>query len=484
VFRWAAALAISLSLAVGARAGTLVSAGDSGVGAAAQLTDTYFIFPDNQMMTWIETDAAFSSPWGAIGGIPAATDIEQIMNWVCTNRDTHNIKAVLHMGDAVRRGAQAAAWAPLNDAVDILDACDVPFVMAVGNHELQGISSIQNPDDQNNAEQYHLNQGETVMDVKGWFAGSRAQRPDWIECVSDDDGDGVCTAGGDTVVYLEDTDTYASRSFWVPIPPLNIMVPEWDYSIKLSDSSWSGPVSPAEEWTHALRITHPNDYWLHVTHAGPCDVPQNCDLTPRDLGRNFGPQGGDWSPTIHGLGPNVVGFLNGHWNAGGLDACNSGGGVYATGSRSDGSPWLAAGFDMNCGVRQDPQAVAGNVNFCPDDGIADDDPCTAAGAGCNDCDTNPYTWSGWLQVKRSTRQICVDTIRVIDVDTNNDGTPDAGAATILTGSEEFDRGTTYTNHPTAGEGLCNTGTNPGDGDSGPVTGCPNDPETCITITNL
>lgn len=456
----AALLAAMLMVGAGAAgAGTL--ANTPATLSSGQLLDTYFIYPDHQSLAALEDPAhGVTSPWGQLG---ANSDLGAMMTWACNRRDTHNIKAVLSMGDMVQNANLTTQLNFVASISTIADACRLPFVATVGNHELgtgTGFPSTVNIT--TTALLYHQILGQDVMDAKGWFAGSRAERPDWFEV----DGNG-------NSIYLETGFGYKSRSFWVPIPPLNIAVPEWEYGIRISTKSYSGVSSNALPWLKELQRTRfPHDYWLHVTHAGPCDSPENCDLTPANINvpTNFG---GDWSSTLEGFGPNVIGFLNGHWSRGGERACWGSGGSSTSATRDDGSQWLAAGYDYNCGTRQDPQAAG--INSCPDAGFGPPGACP--GPDCIECEGNPYTWAAWLQLKRDTRQLCTRSVRFIDVDTNNDGTPNAGAGTLI---EEYDRGLPPFSDP---DPLA-VNTNCGVDDDGPITSCPNDPERCIQIQEL
>jgi hypothetical protein len=430
------------------------------------MTDTYFIFPDSQFMAWLEgnSEGQPASPWGQLSG---DSDLEQVAEWICNYRDTFNIKGALHMGDMVRNGDEASEWAPVAAAIADLDACNVPFLPTFGNHEPD--DTLQQPAEPADATLYHTTVGQDVLDDKGWFANSRAERPTWIEV--DESG---------TSLYEEDTSTYKSRSFWVPLPPFNFAVPEWEYGIRISKSSWTGGPSLAAAWLDQLRTTYPNDYWIQITHAGPCDVPGNCDLTPESIGGGLGPFGGDWGTEVESLGPQFVGFMNGHWGRNPALACWGGGAVYNALTRDDGTRALLGGFDTNCGTRQDPGANA----VCSSNGRGEPTGCPG-GPECIPCEGTPYTWHAWMRLKRESREICYDTIRVIDVDANDDGTPDATATVLTDTTFESDRGATYGDPDPLDANLPDPhNCIQDDFDTGVTTGCPNPSETCITIADL
>lgn len=55
--------------------------------------------------------------------------------WIVNNRNTRNIKFVIHLGDVTQRDV-AAEWQVADAAHDILDAAGVPFSITAGNHDL------------------------------------------------------------------------------------------------------------------------------------------------------------------------------------------------------------------------------------------------------------------------------------------------------------------------------------------------------------
>lgn len=478
----ARALALAALLVCGAaHAGSLGTVGATL--SAGALVDTYFIFPDNQSMAQAEFNTP--TPWGQLGA--THSDLEQIATWVCNNRDAYNIKAGVHVGDiVVNGGSSGGVWTNIVNYSTILENCGIPWLPDYGGHdgELNG-ANPQRWDSTDNADLYHLNVGRTAMASKGWFAGSRGEYPDWEYCI-ETDTDGTCI----TSTYAEGTPR--GRTYWVPIPPLNFAMMEWQYGIRISNCANGqavcndpiGPTAnnPGATWVDQLRKTYAHDYWIHVSHAGPCDSPNNCDFTPANGNPANGIHGGDWTGTVHHLGPQFITFLNGHWGRGGDRSCWAGSGNYRVETRDDGSNFIAGVFDFQCGVRLDPSVAANNCQA--DGGNGPPGPCP--GPDCVACPSVPYTWSGWMQLKRTSRQLCLNTIRTIDVDADDDGTPNSGVgaaarATILTPAE-FDRGTLYGDpdplDPNAH--ACN-----GDFDDGPINeGCPNEPETCIDIVAL
>jgi hypothetical protein len=54
-------------------------------------------------------------------------------NWIVRNKDSHNIKYVLHMGDITDNGS-AKQWQRAKESMSLLDG-QVPYVLNVGNHD-------------------------------------------------------------------------------------------------------------------------------------------------------------------------------------------------------------------------------------------------------------------------------------------------------------------------------------------------------------
>ena len=438
-------------------AGTVTSVAST-LGVATNTTDSFFVFADNQNMIYRATQAP---------NTPGSEDQEVIADWICANKGAYEIKGVVTVGDLVRTAATIAQWDEYAKMRDILAACDMPLLPTYGNHD--GSPTIQLMSIENDATNFHTYVGQLWMDVQTWFIGNR---PDWTEI----GGGGVFE--GDPL-YLENTNTFASRSYWAQIPPFVFINAEWEQGIRWGSRSGriaDYPAAKAEEWALDLAAEKSNRYMIFVTHAGPCHPPVNCDLTPERsvaFPAAFDPTGaaGDYTSWLEMGKPNMIAYLNGHW---GRQSCLGGGGTYATAVRDDGSAWIAGGFDTNCEDRRD-SGVA--LNTCPSEG----------GAACV---SNAYTWNGWMQLKRLRRQICFNTIRVLDVDADNDGQPNieegaptdscyAGDAGCSLVAPVFDQGSI--GYPVITDLDC---TEARSNDEGTVTGCPNMPETCLTIRDL
>ena len=439
-------------------AGTMASVGSTiGSATATQLTETYFILPDNQNIVVAEdADPA-----------PTRSDLQLTADWVCANRATHNIKAAVTLGDLVRTAATAAYWTIYAEMRDVFVACRMPLLPTYGNHD--GADTVEVMSIPQNATNFHVNVGQDWMDVQPWFSG---ERPDWTQVGGPGAFNGVS-------LYTENTTTYASRSYWVRIPPLVFINAEWEFGIRWGarDGRMVGyPAANAEGWALNTAATNPSRYTVFVTHAGPCHPPVNCDLTPERsvaFPASFDPTGaaGDYTSWLDDFTlPNMFVHLNGHW---GRQSCLGGGGVYAQGVRDDGSRWLAGGYDTNCSDRRDQVAL----NTCPN------------GAGGAACVSNPYTWQGWMRVKRASHQVCLDTIRVLDVDADNNGNPNVVQS--ATDSCYAGQGGCSLVAPQIGQGALGFPvitdldcTEVNSNDEGTVIGCPTQSEFCMDIEDI
>jgi hypothetical protein len=69
----------------------------------------------------------------------------QVLNaqtqWVVDNRASWNIQAVLGVGDIVNDGASSAQWQNADAAIRLLDNANIPYLMAIGNHDYNGANA-------------------------------------------------------------------------------------------------------------------------------------------------------------------------------------------------------------------------------------------------------------------------------------------------------------------------------------------------------
>lgn len=354
-----AALAVYAAAAAALASATVPGA----VLTAGVLTDTYFVFPDTQSYA---------------NDVERGNDLERIAAWLCTNKVANNIQAVLGVGDIVQDGNTQAQWTEFSDVLSALENCAngaIPYIPTYGNHD--GDPVVQNflvtP---TNATLYQQNVGKDVYDTRPWFAGRSPYR---------------------LITYLE-ASSFTGRSFWTKLNSrLGVISAEWGFDW----GNYYDPTSPfynptstcfqdlPKNYTEETARANPNMLFFFITHSGPCSggvggggaPPAGCSLA-----EGFGNtchSGFDAQRRFRDSVPNVLAFLNGHLGLG----CAQGGGAFQTFNKSvDGSTAIHGMFDFNsiCEVR------------------------SAATA---------YSWTGWLQIKRGTRQLCLRTVRVIDAST-------------------------------------------------------------------
>ena len=65
---------------------------------------------------------------------PGLQTFNTITQWIADNKDSRNIRFVLHEGD-ITSGNTAATWQVASDAMAILDKANIPYSMTTGNHD-------------------------------------------------------------------------------------------------------------------------------------------------------------------------------------------------------------------------------------------------------------------------------------------------------------------------------------------------------------
>jgi hypothetical protein len=75
-------------------------------------------------------------------GYPAAFNAQT--TWIRNNRERLGIRYAVHEGDIVDNSAQAAQWSNARAALGRLDG-HVPYILAVGNHDMDGMPRGQDP---------------------------------------------------------------------------------------------------------------------------------------------------------------------------------------------------------------------------------------------------------------------------------------------------------------------------------------------------
>jgi Calcineurin-like phosphoesterase len=82
---------------------------------------TLVVLPDTQRYTVPISD-------------PGLKTFDTITQWIADNKDSSNIRFVLHEGD-ITGGNKASTWQVASDAMAILDNANIPYSLATGNHD-------------------------------------------------------------------------------------------------------------------------------------------------------------------------------------------------------------------------------------------------------------------------------------------------------------------------------------------------------------
>ena len=96
---------------------------------------TLAVLPDTQRYTVEKTD-------------PGLKIFNTIIQWIADNKQTRNIKFVLHEGD-ITGGNLPSTWRVASDAMAILDKADIAYCMAPGNHDHDGCNPHQHAPNRN-----------------------------------------------------------------------------------------------------------------------------------------------------------------------------------------------------------------------------------------------------------------------------------------------------------------------------------------------
>ncbi len=65
-------------------------------------------------------------------------DLLNVARWVCTNAQQQNIVAVLNLGDMVEAQSSTFQWARTAQLAEIFEACGLPYLATIGNHDIAG----------------------------------------------------------------------------------------------------------------------------------------------------------------------------------------------------------------------------------------------------------------------------------------------------------------------------------------------------------
>ncbi len=144
--------------------------------SAAQTSDfTVIVLPD------VQNETQF---------YPQVLDSET--QWVVNNKTTLNIQAVFGLGDTVNDGADNTQWATADAAFKLLDQAQIPYFVAIGNHDYDGANAGAKT--------------RTALGFNQWFGPARYSGYSWYKGnyngISNENFYGVLNIGGKNYLVL------------------------------------------------------------------------------------------------------------------------------------------------------------------------------------------------------------------------------------------------------------------------------------------
>jgi hypothetical protein len=195
----------------------------------------------------------------------------QVLNseiqWIVTNRTALNIQAVLGEGDIVNDGASTAQQQNADAAVRLLDSAEIPYLLAIGNHDYDAASPKAS---------------RSVTGFNQWFGPARyAVKP----------------------YYKGNFPTGSNENFYgvISIGGKNFLLMALEYYPRAAAISWASSILQANPDKEAIIVTH-NYEFVDGTRESRCDTQ---DMPTGNA------TGDDMWATLRKL-PNVIMVLNGH----------------------------------------------------------------------------------------------------------------------------------------------------------------------------
>jgi hypothetical protein len=113
-------------------------------------------------------------------------------NWVVANKDRLNIQAIMHVGDLVNSGStHDYQWQNAEAMIDLLDAANMPYLLAPGNHDYDDEVAISRASSKWN--EYF---GQARYTAKDWWAGG------FYEVGKSENAYNILTIGGEDYLFL------------------------------------------------------------------------------------------------------------------------------------------------------------------------------------------------------------------------------------------------------------------------------------------
>jgi hypothetical protein len=176
----------------------------------------------------------------------------QMATWIAQNAASLNIKFVLHMGDIVNDEPNSNQWINANEAMSILDEGNVPYSMAIGNHDMN--SNTRNTANFNSVFPY------TRFENESWYGGRMEE--------TIQDGFDPCNDYDNAYHYFN----AAGMDFLI----LTLEV---------------GPTDAILNWADSVISSHPNHRVILATHSymNPTDERDGCFYLPAPCCPNSDP---------------------------------------------------------------------------------------------------------------------------------------------------------------------------------------------------
>ncbi len=152
----------------------------------------------------------------------------QMTNWIAQNTGALNIKFVLHMGDIVNNDSEPNQWSNAYEAMSILDDVNMPYSLAVGNHDMD--SSTRNTTNFNSIFPY------TRFENKSWYGGR-------MEDTSQDE--------------FEPVNDYDNAFHYFQAAGMDFLVLTLE----------AGPTDKMLAWADSVISSHPNHRVILATHS-------------------------------------------------------------------------------------------------------------------------------------------------------------------------------------------------------------------------
>jgi hypothetical protein len=109
--------------------------------------------------------------------------------WIVNSRAALNIQMVLGLGDIVNNGSESTQWTNADAAYQLLDSADIPYLLAIGNHDYDNYNASE----------------RTALGYNQWFGSVRYGSRPWYSGNLNNSNEnfyGTWTISGKTYLFL------------------------------------------------------------------------------------------------------------------------------------------------------------------------------------------------------------------------------------------------------------------------------------------